>query len=37
MDIEEILDPDLNIERMISGTYGRALEGDADAIAIMGN
>lgn len=37
MAIEDIIDPYMVVERMISGTYQRALKGDLEAIFVMGN
>lgn len=35
--IADILDPDLIVEKIIDGTYQRALKEDLDAIMVMGN
>ena len=35
--IERILNPNAVVEKMVSGTYQRALDGDLDAIHLMGN
>jgi len=35
--ITDILDPHLEVEKQIAGTYQRALNGDLEAIHVMGN